>query len=118
MNNVSTNFWVQQIIDCNVRPILKAYGGGVRMTGITEEGCVQLELEGACRERTLQALMFALSIRQRLLEVPGISNVTMKGVKVAAVTLERIGQFYQGYSFQMKRPIESFDDRLIGSWIN
>jgi Fe-S cluster biogenesis protein NfuA len=99
MNNTSTDFLVRQVIDCDVRPVLKMHGGGVQIIEITKDNCVQLEFEGTCRECTLQDLMFALSIRQRLLEVPGVSNVTVKGVKVSAVTLERIGQFYKGYSF-------------------
>jgi Fe-S cluster biogenesis protein NfuA len=105
MINVSTNFLVRHIIDCDVRPVLKVHGGDVQINEITEDGCVQLEFKGACGGRTLQALMFAISIRQRLLKAPGVSSVTMRGVKVSTVTLERIGQFYKGYSFQIRDPL-------------
>lgn len=107
MNSTSVDSRVRQVIDCDVRPGLKVHGGGVQIIEITEEGCVQLEFEGACRGCALQSVTYALAIRQRLLEVPGVSDVMMKGVKVSSVALERIAKFYKGYSFQMNVPAKS-----------
>ncbi len=112
MSASTRDIQVEQVIDCDVRPILKVHGGGVQIVKITEDGCIQLEFEGACRGCAFQSVTFALAIRRRLLEVPGISDVTMKGVKVSSIALERISEFYQGYSFQMKQPPASLNKRI------
>jgi Fe-S cluster biogenesis protein NfuA len=63
----------------------------------------ELEFEGACRGCALQSVTYAVGVRQRLLEVAGVSDVTMLGVKVSTAALERTTEFYKGYSFQMRK---------------
>ncbi|MGF6781572.1 NifU family protein [Paraburkholderia sp. GAS334] len=104
MKGPTTYLQVREALDSDVRPNLKIHGGDVEVVQVTEDGCVQLEFEGACRGCALQSVTFAVGVRQRLLEVPGVSEVTMKGVKVSSFALDRISQFYKGYSFQMNKP--------------
>jgi Fe-S cluster biogenesis protein NfuA len=107
MSNVGIYERVRDVIDTDIRPILKIHGGDVSLLDIADDGCVQLEFEGACRGCALQSVTYAVGVRQRLLEVPGVTDVTMLGVKVSTVALERIAEFYKGYSFQMKNRDEA-----------
>ena len=93
---------VLEIVDGDIRPLLKIHGGDVRVLQLTAEGRVELEFEGACRGCALQTVTYAVGIRRRLLEVPGVSDVSMNGVKVSSIALERIAEIYEGYTFRMK----------------
>jgi Fe-S cluster biogenesis protein NfuA len=98
---------VRGVIDADIRPLLKIHGGDVSLLDITDDGCVQLEFEGACRGCALQSVTYAVGVRQRLLEVIGVSDVTMLGVKVSTIALDRIAEFYKGHSFRMRRQDEA-----------
>jgi Fe-S cluster biogenesis protein NfuA len=95
---------VRAVMDEEIRPSLKIHGGDVSLLDISEDGRIQLEFEGACRGCALQSVTYAVGVRQRLLEVAGISDVTMLGVKVSETALNRIAEAYKGYSFQMRKP--------------
>jgi Fe-S cluster biogenesis protein NfuA len=103
MSNVGIYERVRDVMDADIRPLLKIHGGDVSLLDITDEGCVELEFEGACRGCALQSVTYAVGVRQRLLEVAGVSDVTMLGVKVSTAALERTTEFYKGYSFQMRK---------------
>jgi Fe-S cluster biogenesis protein NfuA len=79
---------------------LKIHGGDVDILRVTEEGRVDLEFKDACRGCALQSVTFAVGIRQRLHEIPGVSHVTMKGVRVSSIALERVSEYYRGYGSQ------------------
>jgi Fe-S cluster biogenesis protein NfuA len=100
MSDASVSLRVREVIDHDVRPGLKIHGGDVEILQITETGCVHLAFLGGCRGCSLQSVTYAVAIRQRLLEVPGVSDVTMKGVNVAPAALERISAVYKGFSFR------------------
>lgn len=103
MTEITTYQAVMAVVNDDVRPGLKIHGGGVDVLRVADDGQVELEFTDACRGCALQSVTFAVAIRQRLLEVPGVSEVTMKGVRVSAVTLERISEFYRGYEFGRAR---------------
>ena len=103
MSNVGIYERVRDVIDVDIRPLLKIHGGDVSLLDITGDGCVELEFKGACRGCALQSVTYAVGVRQRLLEVAGVSDVTMLGVKVSTAALERTAEFYEGYSFQMRK---------------
>ena len=86
------------VIDDDVHPGLKIHGGGVDVLRVADNGQVDLAFTDACRGCALQSVTFAVAIRQRLLEVPGVSEVTMRAVKVPAITLERIAEFTEAMS--------------------
>jgi Fe-S cluster biogenesis protein NfuA len=106
MNEVATFVRVRRTVDADIRPLLKLHGGDVTIVEVTDEGCVRLEFGGACRGCALQSVTYAVAIRQRLLEVAGVSEVTMKGVNVSAIALERIAQCYKGHRFRMREERE------------
>ena len=68
MSNVGIYERVRDVIDADIRPSLKIHGGDVSLLDITDDGCVQLEFEGACRGCALQSVTYAVGVRQRLLE--------------------------------------------------
>jgi Fe-S cluster biogenesis protein NfuA len=94
---------VIDILESEIRPLLKIHGGGVDLLELTEDGVVRLEFQGACRGCALQSVTYAIGIRQRLLEVSGIEEVVMKGVRLSNAALDRTASFYKSYSFRIAR---------------
>jgi Fe-S cluster biogenesis protein NfuA len=104
MSEASISFRVREVIEHDVRPGLRIHGGDIEILQITESGYVHLAFEGACRGCSLKSVTYAVAIRQRLLELSGVSDVTMKDVNVAPAALERISAAYKGFSFQSRKP--------------
>lgn len=96
-----THARVLEIVNGDIRPLLKIHGGDVRVLQVAVDGRVELEFEGACRGCALQTVTYAVGIRRRLLEVPRVSDVSMRGVKVSPIALQRIAEIYEGYTFRM-----------------
>lgn len=102
----SVEDWLPQVIeilDAEIRPLLKIHGGGVDLVSVTPRGDVNLEFQGACRGCALQTVTYAVAIRQRLLEVSGVNDVVMQGVRLSSAALERTAAMYKGYSFRISR---------------
>jgi Fe-S cluster biogenesis protein NfuA len=95
---------VREVVDGDIRPPLKIHGGDLTIIQVATDGRVELEFEGACRGCALQTVTYAVGIRRRLLEVPSLSEVSMRGVNVSPIALERIAEMYKGYSFRMNTP--------------
>jgi Fe-S cluster biogenesis protein NfuA len=74
---------VREVVDGDIRPLLKIHGGDLTIIQVVTDGRVELEFEGACRGCVLQTVTYAVGIRRRLLEVPGLSEVSMRGVNVS-----------------------------------
>jgi Fe-S cluster biogenesis protein NfuA len=106
-----TRLHIEEVVEADIRPVLKIHGGGVNILDVDEEGRVHLEFEGACRGCALQSVTYAVGIRQRLLEVPGVSDVTMRGIKVSPIALKRIANLYAGYPFRIGRSAERNEQR-------
>jgi Fe-S cluster biogenesis protein NfuA len=92
---------VREVIDGDIRPLLRIHGGDVRILQVTGDGHVELSFEGACRGCALQTVTYAVGIRRRLLEVPGVCDVSMAGIKVSPIALERIAEIYKDHRFRM-----------------
>jgi Fe-S cluster biogenesis protein NfuA len=92
---------VVDVLEAEIRPLLKIHGGGVDLISVTADGEVHLEFQGACRGCALQSVTYAIGIRLRLLEVPGVSDVVMKGVRLSKAALDRTAAMYAGYSFKI-----------------
>jgi len=59
-----------------VRPSLAADGGGVELVEVTDEGVVQVRLQGACRGCPMAQMTLAMGIGRVLREqVPEVSDV-------------------------------------------
>jgi Fe-S cluster biogenesis protein NfuA len=104
MSDPSISLRVREVLDRDVRPGLKIHGGDVEILEITESGCVHLTFLDACRACTVRSVTYAVAIRERLLQVPGVSDVRMNGVNLGAAALERISAVYQGSSFLSWKP--------------
>jgi Fe-S cluster biogenesis protein NfuA len=92
---------VFEVLRAHVRPLLKVHGGGVTLLSIDPDGCVELEFEGACRGCALQTVTYVVAVRQRLMEVPGVTEVLLRGLRVSEAALKRTEDTYRGYSFRL-----------------
>ena len=85
---------VQLRLDGAIRPLLQFHGGDVRIERITQDGVVHLEYHGACRGCYLQAATHFVTVRLRLLEVPGVTDVVTRGVRLSEESAGRIAKMY------------------------
>ena len=89
---------VLDVLDTQVRPLLAVHGGGVELVEVTPAGEVRLEYQGACRGCSLKSVTYVLGIRQKLMPIPGVTEVTVEGVRLSRAALERAARMYAGYS--------------------
>lgn len=93
---------VDAVLQTTILPLLKIHGGGVTLLSLDpDSGHVELEFDGACRGCAFQTMTYVVSIRQRLLEIPDVTEVTMRGLRVSKVVLRRTQEMYKNYSFQL-----------------
>ena len=85
---------VQLRLDGAIRPLLQFHGGDVRIEKITRDGVVHLDYHGACRGCYLQAATHFVTVRMRLLEVPGVNDVVARGVRLSEESAGRIAKLY------------------------
>jgi Fe-S cluster biogenesis protein NfuA len=50
---------VRQVVDGDIRPLLRIHGGDVRILQVTCNGHVELAFDGACRGCALQTVTYA-----------------------------------------------------------
>lgn len=93
---------VEIILDNQIRPLLKIHGGGIDLLDVSPDGDVRLEFQGACRGCALKSVTYALAVRHRLRELPGVREVEVDGVRLSDAALNRVERFYAGYSFWAK----------------
>jgi Fe-S cluster biogenesis protein NfuA len=86
------------VLQTQIRPLLAVHGGGLELLEITPAGEVRLAFEGACRGCSLKSVTYALGIRQKLMVLPGVIEVTVEGVRLSRAAIERAARMYQGYS--------------------
>jgi len=89
---------VLMALDRQIRPVLAIHGGGVRLVDVTPAGEVRLAFEGACCGCPLKSVTYALGIRQKLSPIPGVTAVTVEGVRLSKAALERAACMYGGYT--------------------
>jgi Fe-S cluster biogenesis protein NfuA len=89
---------VLEVLDSQIRPLLAAHGGGVEFVAVTPAGEVRLEYQGACRGCALKSTTYVLGIRQKLMPLPGVTEVTVEGVRLSRAALVRAARMYAGYS--------------------
>jgi Fe-S cluster biogenesis protein NfuA len=86
------------VIETQIRPLLAVHGGGLELIDVTPAGEVRLAYEGACRGCSLKSVTYALGIRQKLMPIPGVTEVTVEGVRLSRAAIERAARMYAGYS--------------------
>ena len=85
---------VGAVIETQIRPLLALHGGGIELLEITPAGEVRLAFEGACCGCALKSVTYALGVRQKLMPIPGVTDVTVEGVRISRFALERAAQMY------------------------
>jgi Fe-S cluster biogenesis protein NfuA len=81
------------VLETQIRPLLAVHGGGLELIEITPAGEVKLAFEGACRGCSLKSVTYALGIRQKLMPISGITEITVEGVR-----LSRAARMYGNYT--------------------
>ncbi len=87
---------VERKLDAEIRPLLQFHGGDARAEKITHEGVVHLEYFGACHGCFLQPATHFATVRLRLLQVPGVTDVVTRGVRLSEEAVHRIAKAYGG----------------------
>ena len=98
---------VEDIIETQIRPLLKIHGGGITLERVSEKGEVALRFEGACRGCMLKSVTYALGVRQKLMQHPGVTDVSVEGVRISDHAIKRVEKFYSGYSFWVGDPLKN-----------
>ncbi|MDR2587578.1 MAG: NifU family protein [Coriobacteriales bacterium] len=66
---------VEEVLEL-IRPALQADGGDVQLVDVSEDGVVEVELQGACKGCPMSQLTLANSVERVLKDrIPGISKV-------------------------------------------
>ena len=66
---------VEKVLE-EVKPALKADGGGVELVDVTEDGVVKLRLTGACGHCPMSTYTLKMGIEQRLkAKIPEVKTV-------------------------------------------
>jgi Fe-S cluster biogenesis protein NfuA len=93
---------VERIIDDEIRPLLRVHGGEIVLLS-TDDGHVELEFQGACRACVLKIVTYAIGVRERLIHLPGVNSVRVRGVNLSDAALERVSAAYADYPFRSRR---------------
>jgi Fe-S cluster biogenesis protein NfuA len=89
---------VLMVLETQIRPLLAIHGGGLELIEVTPAGEVRLAFEGACRGCSLKSVTYALGIRQKLMPLRGVTEVTVEGVRLSRAAIERATRMYAGCS--------------------
>jgi len=92
---------IANVIDIHIRPLLEIHGGGIDLISVDHRGAVQVKLNGACRACALKSVTYAVAVRQRLLQVPGVKTVYAEGINLSEQALKRVEVAYQGHSMML-----------------
>ena len=90
MNQAAISEKVAYVLDSEIRPLLHFHGGDVHVAEISPNGTVRLEYVGACHGCNLQVITHFLTVRERLLRVPGVMDVVASGVQISDAAKRRI----------------------------
>jgi Fe-S cluster biogenesis protein NfuA len=97
---------VAALVEGTIVPLLRVHGGGVELVAV-EGGLVRLRFVDACTACRLRPLTMAAAIRPRLLELDGVEDVQIEGVRISAAALERFerlgGRRYAALERQRKQ---------------
>jgi len=86
------------VLETQIRPLLAVHGRGLELIEVTPGGEVRLAFEGACRGCSLKSVTYALGIRQKLMPISGVTEVTVEGVRLSRVALDRAARMYGNHS--------------------
>jgi Fe-S cluster biogenesis protein NfuA len=103
---------VEEALDAQVRPLLRIHGGGIAVVSVSAAGDIELEFEGACRACALKTVTYSIAVRQRLRELPGVRDVTVRGVNLSHTALDRVAAAYSAHPLMIAGPSQGMEDPL------
>lgn len=103
---------VRAVIDTQIRPLLHIHGGDVAVRSISDDGIVHLSFAAACRACPLKAVTYAVSVRQRLMEVPAVRDVVMDDVRLSRKAIERVEAAYRDHPLNIAAYAASANDEI------
>ncbi|MFM0277749.1 NifU family protein [Paraburkholderia sediminicola] len=75
-----------------VSRLIRSHGGGIELTGVTEEGTVSVRFTGMCTGCELKPITAVTAIRPALMEVDGVTDVQVAGVCLSAELKTKLAQ--------------------------
>src|ERR1700756_3975028 len=103
---------VEEALDAQVRPLLRIHGGGIAVVGVSAAGDIELEFEGACRACALKTVTYAIAVRERLRELPGVRNLQVSGVNLSRAALDRVAAAYSAHPLMIAGSSQGMKDPL------
>jgi Fe-S cluster biogenesis protein NfuA len=79
---------VEATVRETLMPLLRVHGGGVELLDVSE-GTARLRFTDACTACRLRPLTMAAAIRPRLLQIDGVEEVEIEGVRLSRAALKR-----------------------------
>jgi len=101
---------VEELFDREIRPLLASHLGGANITGIDDDGAVQIEFTGACTACAFRRNTIVGSIYPRLRQVEGVNSVSTPGVAVTVQQQHRMAALFDNYEARAKAKNQSSDD--------
>lgn len=92
---------VAAVVDSQIRPLLHIHGGDLELVSLSDEGVVHVRFHAACRACPLKAVTYAVSIRQRLMEIPGVTDVVMDDVRLSRTAIARVEAAYRDHPLDL-----------------
>ncbi len=80
---------LNQVVELLSR-LIRSHGGGIELTGVTDEGVVSIRFTGMCVGCELKPMTAATAIRPALFELDGVTGVNVSGVHLSAEAESRI----------------------------
>jgi len=93
---------VERVVDAQIRPLLQIHGGDIDVVSVSEHGDVELEFKGGCRACPLKTVTYAIAVRERLLRLPGVQSVSVRGVRLSDAALDRVARSCSGYPLMFR----------------
>ncbi|WP_459981454.1 NifU family protein [Nocardioides sp. AN3] len=89
---------VEDLFDREIRPLLASHLGGANITGIDDNGTVEIEFTGACTSCAFRRNTIVGAIYPRLRDVEGVNAVSTPGVAVPVAQQHRLAAVFDHYA--------------------
>ncbi|QUR66406.1 NifU family protein [Mycobacterium spongiae] len=92
---------IEGVVAAQIRPLLHVHGGDIDVLSVSDAGHVELQFQGACKTCVLKSVTYAIAVRERLLQYPGVTSVEVHGVNLSEAALARASMAYAGHSLML-----------------
>jgi Fe-S cluster biogenesis protein NfuA len=100
---------IEGVVEAQIRPLLNIHGGDIDVVSVSERGDVELEFQGACRACPLKHVTYAIAVRERLRQLPGVQEVTVRGARLSDAALDRVARSYAGHPLLFRASSDQAD---------